>query len=151
LQAYSPYPGTRWANRWPETKKRDLGSQIKAIVKELKQAAVEIARLVEEAERQAELNRQKWEAEREQWRREEAERRAVEARKESRDELLQIIDVWTRANRIEQFFRDAEQRAAGLSDAERLRLLERLKLARKMVGSADALDRFMTWRAPDER
>ena len=40
---------------------------------------------------------------------------------------------------------------ASFSDAERLRLLERLKLARKMVGSVDALDRFMAWRAPDER
>ena len=151
LQAYSPYPGTRWANRWLETKKRDLGNQVKAIVKELKQATVKIARLVEEAERQAELARQKWEVEKEQRRLEKAARRAVEARKESRDELLQIIDVWTRANRVEQFFLDAEQRAAGFSDAERLRLLERLKLARKMVGSVDALDRFMAWRAPDER
>jgi GTP1/Obg family GTP-binding protein len=112
---------------------------------------VVIARLVEEGERQAELEHQKWEAQQEIWRREEAARRAVEARKESREELLQIIDRWGRANRIEQFFRDAEQRAAGLSDAERLRLLERLKLARKMVGSVDALDRFMAWRAPDER
>jgi hypothetical protein len=151
LQAYAPYPRANWATRWQETEKRDLGSQIKTIVKELERAAVDIARLVEEGERQAEIEHQKWEAQQEIWRREEAARYAVEARKESREELLQIIDRWGRANRIEQFFRDAEQRATGLSDAERLRLLERLKLAREMVGSVDALDRFMAWRAPDER
>jgi hypothetical protein len=151
LQAYAPYPRAHWVKRWQETKKRDLSSQIKTIIREFKEAAVVIARLVEEGERQAEIEHQKWEAQQEIWRREKAERHAAQALKESREELLQIIDRWGRANRIEQFFRDAEQRAAGLSDAEKLRLLERLKLAREMVGSVDALDRFMTWRAPDER
>lgn len=151
LQAYAPYRRAHWVKRWQETKKRDLGSQIKTIIKELKEAAVVIGRLVEEGKRQAEIERQKWEAQQEIWRQEEAERHAAQALKESRDELLQIIDRWERANRIEQFFRDSEQRAAGLSDAERLRLLERLKLAREMVGSVDALDRFMAWRAPDEQ
>jgi len=112
---------------------------------------VDIARLVEKGERQAELERQEWEAKQERWRREEEEHRAAEAHKESRDELLQIIDIWESANCIEQFFRDAERRAAGLSDDEQIRLLEKLKLARKMIGSTDAFDRFMAWRAPDER
>lgn len=151
LQAYSPYPRAYWVNRWQETKKSDLVTKIKAIVKELKDAAVLIARLVEEGERQAEIERQKWETQQEIWRREEEERRAAQALKESREELLQIIDRWGRANRIEQFFRDAEQRSAGLSENDRFRLLDRLKLAREMVGSVDALDRFMAWRAPDER
>ena len=151
LQTYAPYQSADWVKRWQETKTRGLDIQIKAIVKELEGAAVLIARLVEEGEHQAELALQKWEAEKEQWRLEEVARRAVEARKESRDELLLIIDAWTRANRIEQFFQDAEQRAAGLGDEERFKLLGRLKLARTIVGSVDALDRFMAWRAPDER
>jgi len=151
LQAYAPYPRAHWVKKWQETKKRDLGCQIKTIVRELKEAAVVIARLVEEGERQAEIERQKWEAQQEIRRREEAERRAAQALKESREELLQIIDRWGRANRIEQFFRDAEQRAAGLGDEERLRLLDRLKLAREMVGSVDALEHFLAWRSPDER
>ena len=151
LQAYAPYPRAHWVKRWQETKKRDLGSQIKTIIKELKEAAVVIARLVEEGERQAEIERKEWEAKQEMWRREEEERRAAQALKESREELLQIIERWGRATRIEQFFRDAEQRATGLGDDERLRLLERLKLARDMVGSVDALDRFLAWKAPDER
>lgn len=151
LQAYSPYPRAKWINRWQETKNRDLRSQIKAIVKELERAAVSVARLVEEGERQAEIERQQWEAQHEQWRREEAERLAAKALKESREELLQIIDGWAESNRIEQFFQDAERKAANLNDSERLKILDRLKRARELVGSVDALDHFMVWRSPDER
>jgi hypothetical protein len=151
LQAYSPYPRAKWVNRWQETKDRDLNGQTKAIIKELEWAAVDIARLVEEGERQAELERQRWEAQQEQWRREEAERRAAKALTESREELLHIVSGWTKSNRIEQFFQDAEQKAAKLSDDQRLKTLERLKLARELVGSVDALDRFMRWKSPDER
>ena len=88
-----------------------MGSQIKGIVKELERAAVIIARLAEEGERQAELERRQWEAQQEQWRREEAERRAERALKESREDLLRIINGWAESNRIEQFFLDAERRA----------------------------------------
>lgn len=151
LQAYSPYPRAEWVYRWQETNNRDLVSQTKAIVKELERATVEIARLVEEGERQAEIERREWEAQQEERRREEAERRAAEALKKSKEELLQIIAGWAEANRIEQFFQDAERRAAKLSGDKKLKMLERLKLARKLVGSVDALDHFMAWRSPDER
>lgn len=151
LQAYSPYPRTKWVNHWRETKSHDLGSQIKKIIKELEVAAVIVARLAEEGERQAELERRQWEAQQEQWRREEAERLAAKALKDSRENLLRIINVWAESNRIEQFFLDAERRTANLSDNERLKVLERLKRARELVGSVDVLEHFMVWRSPDER
>ena len=151
LQAYSPYPRAKWTHRWQETKNRDLNNQINVIVKELERAAVDIARLVEEGERQAAIERQQWEARQEQWRREESERRAIEALKKSRAELFHIIDMWAESNRIEQFFQDAAQRAANLSDDKKLKILERLKIARELVGSIDALEHFMKWRSPDER
>jgi hypothetical protein len=151
LQAYSPYPRTKWVNHWRENRNHDLGSQIKGVVKELERAPVIIARLAEERERQAELERREWEAQQEQWRREEAERRAERALKDSREDLLRIINGWAESNLIEQFFLDAERRAAPLTDSERLKILERLKRARLLVGSASTLDHFMTWRSPDER
>lgn len=151
LQAYSPYPRAAWSRCWQETKSRDLGSKIKTIVKELKAAAADIARLVEEGERQAELERQRWEAEQEQLRREETKRRAAQARKDSTADLLQIIAGWAEANRIEKFFRDAERRAGNLGGEEKVKMLERLRLARELVGSIDALDHFLAWRSPDER
>jgi len=150
LQAYSPYPRAKWVHRWKETKGRDLSSQINGIVQELERTVVQIARLVEEGERQIELERQEWEVQSEKWRREEDERRAAKALKESRDEILRIIDIWDKAKRIEQFIADIERRAADLPDEDRFSILERLKLARELFGSVDTLERFMTWRSPEE-
>lgn len=151
LQAYSPYPRAKWVNHWLETKDRDLASQIKVIVKALEQAAVEIASLVEEGERQAKLEHQKWMTQQEEWCREETERKAAKAMKESKEDLHRIIDRWAESNRIEQFLADAEHKAAELSEDERNRLIERLRRARELIGSMDALDHFMAWRAPEER
>jgi len=151
LQAYSPYCRATWDKRWQESEKRELFRQIKTIASELERAAVDIARMVEEGERQAELQRKRWEIE-EVWRcKIEAERRAAEARKESRDEIFQIISEWEKVNQIEQFFRVAEQQAASLGEEDRDRLLERLRLARELVGSIDALDHFLKWKSPEER
>lgn len=116
----------------------------------LRVAAVEIARLVEEGERQAEIERQRWEVQREQWRREEEARRAAKALKDSKEELLQIIDTWAEAKRLEEFFADAERRAQDLPDEERERTIERLRRARALIGSTHALERFGAWRAPEE-
>lgn len=151
LQTYSPYPRAKWVNQWRETKERDLTSQIKAIVKALEQAAVEIASLVEEGERQAKLEHQQWMAQQEIWRREETERNAAKALKESKEDLNRIIDRWAESNRIEQFFADAEHKATALSEDKRNRLIERLRRARELIGSVDALDHFIAWKAPDER
>ena len=151
LQAYSPYPRANWTQQWRETPSRDLSGRISAIVRELEKATVEIARLVEEGERQAEIERQRWEAQREQWRREEEARRAAKALKDSKEELLQVIDAWAEAKRLEEFFADAERRAQDLPDEQRERTIERLRRARALIGSTDALERFNGWRAPEER
>ena len=151
LQAYSPYPRADWAQQWRETSNRPLSGRIPAIVRELEKATVEIARLVEEGERQAEIERQRWEAQQEGWRREEDARRAAKALKDSREELLQIIDAWVEAKRLEAFFGDAERRARDLPDGQNERSIERLRQARALIGSIDALERFDAWRAPEER
>ena len=104
LQAYSPYPRANWTQQWRETPSRDLSGRIPSIVRELEKATVEIARLVEEGERQAEIERQRWEAQREQWRREEEARRTAKALKDSKEDLLQVIDAWAEAKRLEAFF-----------------------------------------------
>lgn len=151
LQAYSPYPRAKWKNQWRETTTRDLDKQIKGIMKELEETTVEIARQVEEGMRQAKIERQKWEAQVLEWEREEAERRVTEALKASRDDLHRIIGHWAESNRIEQFFADVERRSSDMDDGEMLKLLDRLKRARELIGSVDALDHFLVWKAPDER
>jgi hypothetical protein len=114
-------------------------------------ATVEIARLVEEGKRQAEIESQRWEAQREQWRRQEEARRAAKALKDSKEELLQVIDSWAEAKRLEAFFADAERRAQDLPDEQRERTVERHRRAHALIGSTDALERFNVWRAPEER
>ena len=151
VQAYSPYPRAKWSRQWREKKSGELPGKILGIVKELEHEAATIARLVAEGERQAEIERQRWEAQRREWEREEAERRRIQAIEDSCEELTNIIDAWAEAKRIEEFFDDAERQAADLSVEERALILERLKLAREMVGSPDALRMLRSWRAPDER
>ena len=46
---------------------------------------------------------------------------------------------------------DAERRVVDLSDDEKRIILERLKLAREMVGGTDALEWLRSWKAPEER
>jgi len=151
LQAYSPYPRAQWTQQWRETKKRDLSPRIPAIISELTKATVDIARLVEEGERQAVLERQRWAAQIERWEREEAKRHAAKALKESKEELLKIIETWATSKRLEAFFADAERRLEGLKEEERVRALDRLRHARKLIGNIDALERFQSWKAPEER
>ena len=137
--------------QWRETKKRDLLTRIPTIVRELAKATVDIVRLVEEGERQAELERQRWAAQMEQCEREEAERRAAKALKESKEELFEIIETWVASKRLEEFFADAEHKLKNLAEGERTRSMERLRRARKLIGSTDALERFQSWKAPEER
>jgi hypothetical protein len=151
LQAYSPYYRAKWVHHWRETKDCDLTGRIPAIVKELERAVVDVARLIEEGQRQAELEHQRWEAQQAIWERERAERRAAEALKESKEELLQIIARWAEAKSLDQFFADAERRVADLDADERLRMLDRLKSARELIGSVDALERLRSWKSPEER
>ena len=78
------------------------------------------------------------------------EKLAAEALKQSREQLFQIIDSWAEANRIDKFFRGAEQRANDLGDENKLKILERLQRARELIGSTEALEHFVRWRTPDE-
>jgi hypothetical protein len=151
LQAYSPYWRVKWVRHWRETKDRDLTSRIPAIVKELERAVVDVARLIEEGARQAELERQQREVQQAKWRREEAERKAAKALKDSKEELHHIINQWAESKRLEQFFADAEGRVADLDVDERLAMLDKLKSARELIGSTDALKRFQSWKSPEER
>lgn len=150
IQAYSPYYRAKWEKSWKEVKRGDLKKQIKAIVKSLERSTPKIARLVQEGERQAEIERQRWEAQQEKWRKEEEVRQVAEALKQSRKELVQIIDAWAEANQIEHFFKDAELRANDLSEDNKLKILGRLQRARELIGSTEALEHFIRWRAPDE-
>jgi hypothetical protein len=117
----------------------------------LLEAVPEIERQLEQARLEAEERRREAEIQHAKWEREERERREKEAYKESREQLLAIVDRWALARRIEDFFADAESRTGQLEEDERARLSERLAAAREMLGSVDSLRHFGAWTSPGER
>jgi hypothetical protein len=151
LQAYCPDARGEWTKQWREPSERDLKTQIPSIIRELVNAAPLIADLIKEGERKAELQRQEWEEERRESERKLAEERAAKARRDSRDELLQIIDAWAQAKGIEQFFADVEARLDCMAEEQREVTKIRLRRAREFVGGVDAMQRFSTWKTPAER
>jgi hypothetical protein len=151
IRASSPYSRVKWEKQWREAKKGGLRSKVRQVVRALESEAPTIAMLYEDGERQAEIERKEWEAQAERWRREAEERRQAQNIKESREQLLVIIDAWGVATGIERFFEDIERRAPALGEEDRATLLDRLLLARSLLGGVDALQRFTAWKAPEER
>jgi hypothetical protein len=142
LLAFSPYGRAEWSQQWAEQKPGDFPTRFARIAKELEAAAPIIAGLVEEGERQAEIERQRWEVERREHARQEAERRRAQALKDSREQLLAIVDKWGVARQIETFFEEATRAAKGMPEHESLALLARLNRARELLGGVDPLGHF---------
>lgn len=136
---------------WRESEPGQLPSRFRTIRRELKAAVPVILERVEEASRQAEIERRRWEAElRERDRRDRADRRA-RAQEESREHLLNLVEDWALARRVEGFFEDAARRLSDAPPDVREALQARLERARKMLGGTDALERFGQWKAAEER
>jgi len=128
----------------------DISNQFTSIVETLEREAQHIITNLDEGQRKAEVERKKWEADLRRFKRQELERQRAEANKESREQLLEIVEEWELARRSAEFFEDAERRCAKLDDEKRTMICERLKKARILLGDLDALRRFYSWQAPDE-
>lgn len=149
--AYSPYGRVSWSTQWQETKSTSLSAQIRTIVHAIESAAVDLVPRLEEADRQAELRHQQWLADEESRRQEDDRRRVEQSIADSRSELGRIIERWSDVISVERFLTGVEQRAKDLPETERLRLLERLALARIFLGDQDPLAFFREWKTPEER
>lgn len=141
-----------------ETAAGALARMLPTIQHELEAAAPTIDRLAADADERAEVRKRQREEEQRRWEererereRQELERRRQQAAKESRDQLLAIVDAWALANRVERFFRDASRRLAD-QDAQDVRqvLSSWLEAARGLLGGTDALKHFKSWKTPDE-
>lgn len=150
IQAYSTHPGTKWLKQWRESKPGEFSKSLKSVVNELCNSVDEISYATQIAIQEAEERHRQWEIQREKERIEaEAQRRAKNL-KDSKDEIYKIIESWTEAKRIDEFFKDALIRAKDLSDYDRRAIESRLTEARKLLGTTDALERFKEWKSPDE-
>jgi hypothetical protein len=151
LVVYAADRNVSWSTSFQETKARTLTQDIPRIVKSIEGEIVPIIEKMKEAERQAEIRRLEWLAEEERRRQEEDRRRIALSVKESRDQLEQVIQAWSKIISLEQFFRGIEDRAQPLPESERQHVLDRLRLARQFVGTQDPLDFFRGWKTPLER
>ena len=106
--------------------------------------------LVEEADRRRAEEHRRWKVERQEWEIREAARKGAEAEKESRQDLLAIVEKWSLACQIEAFFKDLESRAAESDEASRTELAGRLNRARALLGGVDALAHFEEWESPED-
>lgn len=103
------------------------------------------------AEEAAAQRHREWEEAHERYLRAEDQRRVEQAMSESRKQLSDIMDRWAAAMSIQRFFQDAERRIEDVESQRRAQLMERLALARAMLGTMDPLDYLEGWRAPEER
>ena len=139
--------GRVWSQRWRETPGRYLSGRIPAIVLELEKATVwrsHGSSKRESARRRLHVGAERLNTER--WRREGEVRRAMKDRREA---LLEIVDVWAAAKRLEECCADVERRAQDLPDEQRERTIERSRRARGLLDRTNALERFDAWRAPE--
>lgn len=150
LVVYSPYPSVSWSWTCQETKARTLTLDIPRIVQSIEGTVASIIEKMKEAEHQAEIWRQKRLVEEEHRRQEEDRHRIALSVKESREQLEQVIQAWSKVIRLEDFFRGVEERAQPLPESERRNVLERLQLAREFAGTQDPLDFFRDWKTPLE-
>jgi hypothetical protein len=151
LQAYCPSWRVTWAKRWPELKQGTFQSMVPQIVSELEGQAPDLARQLEEARIRAEEEHRRWEEERRR-REEEAERqRREKARQDAKRDLLVAIEAWDEARRIADFFRAAELMLNQGIEGTDAAALDRLRLAKELIGQPDPLALLKSWKAPEER
>lgn len=149
LQAYSPYYGVDWVQRWAENKPGDLVSKIPSIVKSLKAEAPIIADKVEVERVRREQERHRHELQMEEWRRKDVEKRRLKAIQDSRDQLETVIQTWAKVNSIRSFFDDIALSARRLGPEQRQTVLDRLEKAKELIGDLDALKHFAEWNPPE--
>lgn len=151
LQLYSPYSSTNWQVEFRQTKLCGLISKIPKIISAMRDAVPLIKKQLEEARVEAEERRNQWELDEKRYREKERIRKEKEAYNASLAELEAIMVQWAEDKRIEQFFREAELDAVDFDEQQRLKIMERLQLARQFLSVDKAAERLMKWRIPQER
>lgn len=151
LIVYAPKHDVAWSLTFQETVRRSLSQDVKKIVKSIENSVEVVRNELAEAEKRAEVQKREWDEQRERWRHEEDQRKTAASEKESRDQLMQVIQAWATTVSIEQFFKEVEERAGKLPSAQQALMQERLQLARETIGTQDPLEFFTSWKAPRER
>jgi len=129
----------------------EISQQSNTIVKALEAAVPTVVTLREQADKKAKAERERWEAQWREYEKEREERRRTEALKQSREQLIAIVQNWSFVRSFESFFEEMQQRVSTLPAEERDAILGRIAQARAMLGGTDTLTHFQKWKSPDER
>lgn len=151
FQLYSPYESADWRVQFRQTKQCGLISQIPKMISAMQDAVPLISKQLEEARIRAEERRIQYEREHAIYLEKERIRREEEAYNASRTELKSIMAQWADDKRMEQFFREAELDAADLDEQQKVRIMERLQLARQFLSEDTAVERLLKWKTPQDR
>lgn len=150
VRAYSAYRGVKWERQWRETETEKLPTFFPAIIAALEQEAPKlVARKLEADQR----SRREHEERQRQWAEEDRQRREqlrLESIDESREELLAVVQQWSLARGVEEFFAELQASADSLAIKERDALLKRIDKARSLLGGAEALSHFQDWIEPGD-
>lgn len=150
LIAYSPFQGVAWTKSWQDTPQSSIKSMVPAIIRKLEKSKGAVRKLMAEAESAAAQRKIDWEESQKRWHRADDQRRVAQARTDSQKQLSEIMDRWASTMSVERFFLEAETRVEGLDGERKDKLLERLRLARSMLGTLDPLEHLEGWIPPDE-
>lgn len=151
LQAYCPSWLVEWTKHWREEKPGQLTSMLPNIVSALEAAGPALSSELNIAKLQAEEKRRQWDEEMQRQREAEARARQEKCRQDARADLLAVIAGWDEARRIEAFFTEVENAIDSLDEGERQKTIDRVSLAKKLLGDPRPLERLLRWRAPHER
>jgi len=151
LYAYSPYRNTVLVRYWEDSKDAVLTSRFDEIIAEMEQLAGQIPKLIFDGEKRAQEEREKREAEyREFLRKRELEDRQ-KAESESRKALEELISKWAYRQSQLEFFDRLTSEVEALEPEQRTELLERVSIAKSLVGDSSVIDLVRSWKTPRER
>ncbi|WP_156181586.1 hypothetical protein [Pandoraea apista] len=151
LQAYCPSWLVNWTKHWREEKPGQLSSILPNIVSALEAAGPALSSELDIARLQAEEKRRQWDEEMQRQREAEARARREKCRQDARADLLTVIAGWDEARRIDAFFSEVENAIDSLDEGERQKLIDRVSLAKELLGEPRPLERLLRWKAPHER
>lgn len=150
LVAYSPLSGVDWTETWQETKEHRFSALVPTIIEKLESSEKRLRSLMAEAEVERVRRSREWEEQQERRKRQEDQRCVEQADAKSREHLSEIMNNWASTMAVERFFQEAQDRAERLDPEQRATVIERLELARAMLGTLDPLEHLEGWLAPDE-
>ncbi len=137
--------------RWQDTAKSFVGTSIRSIIASIIAEALELVAKLAEAERQRQFRHQAWTVSEDRRQREDDPKRIEESEAPSAADLLKIIDRWADRTSVERFPDGVERSFNVRRGDEKQAILDRLTLARVLLGTQDPFDFFQSGQTPHER